>query len=428
MYSTISAPELYYIKMTNSIDGSGSSKMTKVAMFLLAAYPILMYYAFFDTPFNYANLSAMILALFLMFKKGFSIFRELPVQYYIYWLYAAFQMIFIAGIMGWSDYFPGGVTLCLFSLAIASYAYLFDINCLYKYMRAIWLFATVLFLLQVFIYFATGSKISVFLPLSQNLTYGDFSYSEMLAHQKMHNSGMLERFSSIFCEPSYFGQYSVVFLALELFRKEAKDKLFTPLSVFIALIIILIQSGAGLLGLALIVLIKLLQVLVVSRNVKYYLMLLLLIPLIVFIASRYLGSDMGSYVVERSSELQMDEKSTQSGNMRIYYGWLQYGLLSPYEQALGTSRNFTSSFYDEGGFVSGACTLFINLGWIGAALLFLFYLRILKKDVLSIALFLIFILFMLVESIYLGGIMIICTSVLLAITNKHEEDLKASNP
>lgn len=399
----------------------GKSKLSKVAMFLLAAYPVLDVYVFMNTPFNYATLSALILTMVLISQKGFSIFKEVPSMYYLFWLYAAFQMIFIAGIMGWSDYLPGGVTLCLFSLSIASYASLFDIKCLYKYMRAIWLFASVLFLFQVFVYFTTGSKISVFLPLSSNTNYIGYSYSKMLEFQRTIGTGILQRFSSIFCEPSYFGQYSVVFLALELFRKEAKDKLFTPLSVFVALIIVLIQSGAGLLGLAVIALIKLLQVLIVSRKAKYYLIFLLLIPIIAFIASRYFSSDMGSYVVERSSELQLDETSTKSGNMRIYYGWLQYGLLSPFERALGTSRNFTSAFFSEGGFVSGACSLFINLGWIGAVLLLLFYLRILKKDVLSIALFLVFILYMLVESIYLGGIMVVCTSVLLGLRRQSQD-------
>ena len=381
-------------------------------MFLLAAYPILETYKFFDTPFSYATLLGTVLFFITITLDAKLI--NCPKTYLLFWVYAAIQLYFVAGISGWSDYFPGGISLVIFSLSMLGFVASFRLKTFYYFLTRIWGVAVILFVFQLFVFYLTGQKISVFLPLASETTYCNFSYAELVLHQQQLSNSMIQRFCSIFCEPSYFAQYSLILLVIELFWSKNRYVVFTMYSLLIILVIFLIQSGVGLLGLGIIGVMKLFDLVFVTKQKKYYLLLAVVVPLIVIGIISYLESNSGVYVASRTSEVTTIDGSKDS-SVRIYYGWFIMESFSPKQKLFGTSRNYIHNLVDEG-FINGAQTLVGTMGWIAAILLLIFYIRnVSGKGHIPIVFGMLLLYVMLIESIYLTGFMLLCTVIILGI-------------
>ena len=395
-----------------------------IAMFLLAVFPILDYYYFGTSNFTFANVISILLFLYTLLKGKFS-FKNVPKSYYIYWIYSALQIYLIAGIGGWSDYIPGGVMLAIFSLCIFCYATYFDINLLRKYMRWVFIVASALWFFQNMVWLSAHVKISTFLPLTNSILPSHMTYKELTLWQNEVGGELIERFSSIFSEPSHFAQYALMLLSIELFIGDNKNKLYTKFSVFIAAILILLQSGAGLMGMGFIAIVKLLYILLVTRKKIYYFYLAVLIPMFVIGVQWYLNSQAGSYISERTEQLDYtNETSTSSGFVRLYFGWYKYGELSSSQKLLGTSRAAIGEMR-EGGFFNGVTNVLCSQGLIGLLLLILFYAKTCKKkDPYSSVASLYMLFISLIASTYLGGLMLISTAIALGV---HWKVKKESN-
>lgn len=387
----------------------------KIPMFLLAVFPILDYYYLGTSNFTFANVISILLFLYTLLNGEFS-FKRVPKSYYIYWIYSALQIYLIAGIGGWSDYIPGGVKLAIFSLCLFCYATYFDINVLRKYMSWLFIVASILWFFQSAIWMFAHIKISTFLPLSDSILTNHMTYKELTLWQNEVGGELIERFSSIFSEPSHFAQYALLLLAVELFIGENRNKLYTKFSVFIAAILILLQSGAGLIGMGFIAIIKFIYILLVTRQRKYYFYLALLIPMFVIGIQKYLNSQAGSYISERTEQLDYtDETATNSGFVRLYFGWYKYGELSPTQKMLGTSRD-TIGEMREGGFFNGVTNVLCAQGLIGFFLLVSFYVKTCKKQEPYSSVASLYMLFIsLIASTYLGGLMLISAAIALGV-------------
>lgn len=391
-----------------------SYKASKYLMLFLALYPILDYYQFANTPFTYASILVLLITPLLIMQGKLKFAGGLPSTYMLYWVYSAIQIYFFAGIGGWSDYIPGGVLLTIFSLSLLMFSGKFNPDYLYKYMRIVFIFATCLFAVQHFLFQIAHTKISVFLPLSSHVMSSGMTYKEMVAWQTAPDGGLIERFSSIFSEPSHFAQYCLFLLGIELFRGENKDKLYTKFALVIVSVMFFIQSGVGFMGLGLLALIKLLYIVFTTKQTKYYLYLAVLIPVLVYGVSSYLSSSSGAYISERTEQLDFSNReATNSGFVRIYYGWFTYGDLSTNQQIVGTSRDHISTLR-EGGFFNGVTYVLCSQGIIGLILLILFYASVCRKQgILSLTLALQLLWLSLMSSTYLGGLMLIVSSYVL---------------
>lgn len=395
-----------------------------IAMFLLAVFPILDYYYFGTSNFTFANVISILLFLYTLLKGKFS-FKNVPKSYYIYWIYSALQIYLIAGIGGWSDYIPGGVMLAIFSLCTFCYATYFNINVLRKYMRWVFIVASALWFFQNMVWLSAHVKISTFLPLTNSILSSHMTYKELTLWQNEVGGELIERFSSIFSEPSHFAQYALMLLSIELFIGNNKNKLYTKFSIMIVAMLFLIQSGAGLMGLGFIAIVKLLYILLVTRKKIYYFYLAVLIPMFVIGVRLYLNSQAGSYVSERTEQLDYtDETATNSGFVRMYFGWYKYGELSSSQKMLGTSRAAIGEMR-EGGFFNGVTNVLCSQGLIGLLLLILFYAKTCKrrKPYSSVAsLYMLFI--SLIASTYLGGLMLISAAIALGVHWKAKKESK----
>lgn len=395
------------------INIQGSTDVEKISMFILATFPILGYYVF-SMQFSYSDIAGIVVFVLALANGKYRGFK-IPHYYAMYWAYSALQIYLIAGIGGWSDYIPGGVNFLMFSLFLFGFSVLFNLDLLYKYMRRLFVLASVLLIVQIIAFYTTGHKISFFLPLGQMLTYQGFSYAELVEIHNEISTELIERFSSIFTEPSAFAQYAVFLLAIELFRGKNKNELLTKFSVFISVILVLIQAGAGYVGMLFVIIVKLIYVIFVTRRKKYYLYLAVLIPVFIYAINTFLLSSSGAYVAERTNEMAAFDDRDQTGStfVRIYYGWYSFFDMDKVSQLLGTSRSYVSSLR-EGGFFNGITYVLCSQGAIGLILLIMFYVDCCRKNAFYvIALVLTFLIISLIGATYIGTFMMIVTTVAL---------------
>ena len=392
---------------------TNKDRLSSFAMFVLAASPLLHYYNMGSSKISILAALGFLIFIITAFRNKLKL-SVLPKSYWMYWVWCTIQMYYIAGIAGWSDYLPGGILLCIFSILLLAMIPNFDYDKLFKYMRGIFIVASAILIIQYSAFYILGEKWFFIPPLTNDI--GGFTIQELLErHTTSEGSG---RFCSIFIEPSYFGQYSLVLLTMELFRHEVKDKLYSKFSLFIVLVLILLRSGTGLLGLLIVVMVKIFYILIVTKQLHYIFLLAVLVPAIYFATRYYLSTSMGAYVVGRASELNVDSENS-SGYSRLFYGWQVFEELSLTQKILGTSRNVATEAY-ENGFSNMITYVVTSQGVIGLCLLAYFYIKMcVNKKIIHIALVIVLITIALIEACYLGGLMLIISVALISNNYSH---------
>ena len=341
--------------------------------------------------------------------------RVVPWAYVLCWAYVAFHDIFFVFPFKITKLFPGGINFFLFSIAWALFASYFDIKKFRKYVYYVFLFAAVLFLYQNIMYYVLGQGTSLILPVSDHLNYGDFTFSELQYHQKTRFEG---RFASIFAEPSYWAQYCVVALCLELFSEENQTKLLSRKALLISIVLLAIQSGVGVLCLGLLMIIKLCQIVFVNKDISKLKYLVALLPVVLGAAYVYISSDIGQALVERGNNISsVQGEGGRSSFLRLFYGW-EYLANQPIDTLIFGAEEFRSISADGDSFFNCASYFTLMHGVLGFSLLVLFYFISAKKNgLLAVTSALILLSISMMEAIYLTPIMLILT-VLVAVPHK----------
>ena len=382
----------------------------KASMFLLAVYPILNAYTLFGIITVAQTISCILFICGLSSKR--SRLKIYPTFFLIFWGYATIHLLLFSGNFKITYLFPGGISFCLYAISLGLFCKYYSSSYLYKYLKWVLIFAVVLFIYQYLIFIITGTHISVFLPISDTVQYSVTSYSELVKIQMSYE----DRFASIFLEPSYFGQYALIVLTVELFKKENKNKLCTPFAVFIVIIELLIKSGVGLLGLVFVALIKLIYVLFGGKQKKKLLILFVLFPIIFWSVDYYLNSDIGIGVANRISlETNSDgELTDQSANERIIYGFWEYYRLDDLDKIIGTSISNRTEIGMRNTAINGFSDSLITYGWIGTIILLTFYYKACYRGSLIVVAFGILLLVVsFVETILFDDFMLLCTVIIL---------------
>lgn len=398
--------------------GTDNNKWGSIVMCFLALYPVL--YAYNSTlSLNYGETVFLLLIFVALIynKKKLSI--KIPRSYYVFWGYVAVLLIVFSDSFKITNFVPGGVAFTLFSLMLGVCACYFDIDKLYKIMRGIFLFASLIFIFQK-TGILRGNYSEVFiLPISDHIAYSGIDLDTVISRRMGAN-----RPASIFLEPAYFGQFCSIFLMLELFYK-ANSRIFTKMAIFIILMMLIVRSGCALIGLATILAYKVISVFKSKGGTKIH--LLLLLPVVAIAGQYYLLSDMGVELMERTQEL--DTEGT-SGYLRVIQGFYIYDYLPSFNKIFGISAdelgktNFPFLKVDAYGevsfFTNGLFTLLIRTGLVGLVLLLYFYLKLFKEsNDLGRASLLLILSFSLVEQIYLLFPMLLCT--VISINQKKNE-------
>lgn len=383
----------------------------KVAMFSLAALPILSYYIVFG-PLLYSDIIAFLLLIVGVINKRIRVGSLYSMPFVLFWIYVAIKYLFTMSSFGLSSLFPGGISFCIFALIIGTYGACFNIELMRKYMIWIFLFASVLFLIQSGVYMLTGVRFSCFLPLGNHLNYADLTYEELRQIQMFKG----DRFCSIFAEKSYLAQYGIYTLIVDLFWCKNKTKIITPLSLFIILIIILSRSGVGYISLVVVIVIKIIYFATTNRSSKYLLLLLLFIPVAFFAVQKFMLTDLGTEMIERAGEL--DSNAPSSGFARVIESSLIYSSFDATHKLFGVDNIFVMDLKENEVFINGLFNVLIAEGLIGMFFLVSFYLSGIINKPAEVAVWgIVYFVISAMEWTYLGPLMIISSSAILGVSN-----------
>ena len=380
----------------------------KLSMAILATLPLLAWYKIpFPVGLGYALV--LFLSIFTIFIKSFKI-NVFPPIFWCLFAYICCMWVYNNDFELWTLIPPGGWLFFLFFLALIWGVLNFDLQLLKKYMRWVVLISAVLFWVQFILKISTGSQTFCFVPnLTGAFTYEGMSYAELAAHQLQG-----ARPCSIFLEPSYMAYYYITYLALVWFDEDNKEKWLNKEIIFIIISLIALQSGSGIVGLAILLTVKLFNMFWTADLVRRIILIILTLPLIICTVYLYVGSDIGQDMVSRSNEFSNEGSS---GFTRVIGGFLMFDQLNLKEQMVGipnARERFGMEKWD-GSYVfyaNGVQTILLSLGYIGAILYFLFYASLFRKVRLSSRMSIIVLLVMaLLESNYLNPYMMMLTTI-----------------
>lgn len=384
----------------------------KIVMLLLALYPIMGYYSG-PAGLTYANILTIILVVVSFLKNSKKSFLVYPKYYLVFWIYAALALVFFT-VSSFKITFliPGGISFFLWSLAFGLTLRYFNFDALKKYLYIVFFIASTVLIVQEVMTFITGSRFIAFLPLSEELTIGA-SYSEWKQVLLSAN-----RSSSLFSEPSYFALYSLPILAIELFYGKGEKKFFTPFSFYIIAVLIILRSGVGFVGIFFLLLIKTLTFLK-SSTFKRILLLIFFSLIVAFAVKEYITSEIGKNVLGRIDEFDTENSSAY---LRVIRGYLVYDYMPWMNKVFGIWPDdllkMHIPFFDmevaksSNLYFNGVQTALIRVGIVGTLLLLIVYIDIYKKNIpLSKVLIWTFLLFALMDQMYMSTTMLIFTTI-----------------
>ena len=391
--------------------------LKKLAMLFLAFLPILnLYVVEIGLRLSYPQLTILFFTIVALIKK-IDFFKSYSSLFYIVWGVVALNTFYFDPKI--SSLIPGGIGFFFWALGVGVFSSLFEYESLRKYLNILFVVCAILFLYQFISYYLFGSIKVVLLPLSEKTTYSELSIKQLIdiQEQEVYKEYNV-RFCSLFAEPSYFGQFISIALIVELFSIVNATKLFSPISLVMTLVQLMLLSGVGVLSTILIWILKFIQLLLITKNKKPLFLLFLLSPILVYGMIWYLNSSAGIHLMSRYDSFSDISQSESSGFLRLYYGWIYYMKFDLVDKFWGVGISAVSKIFEDG-FASCASTIISTYGIIGMGCFLLYYYSLCNRKLFAtIAIVLLFVFISFFEAIYLHPIMLICTVVPIGLINQ----------
>lgn len=390
-------------------------KEIKLSMLFLALYPILNIYTFFVPGVSWGTVAIGWLIGVELYKKRGKVSFEYPRGYSLYWIYLTISYIFLSSFK-LASFVPGGVSFFLYSVVLGYAIAHFNYFYFKRYYWFVFFVSAIILCFQEIQYLFMGYRFHVL------FVYGSLldgtSLPELISE---HVFG--SRSSSFFREPAHFAQYILPLLAMELFDHKSVKKILTYRSLFIIVILLLLRSGNGIVGLLLLLFVKILHYLYCSEIKNKIFKLIILAGIISLPLVYYARTEAAQHLLFRSNELQYDENGASFA--RIYRGYALFEELPLLNKTFGISEdNLVSiipktkvSFMFSGERQSDVycnCVQFILIytGIIGLCFVFSIYYHIYKcSTVLGKSLIAVLVLLSFIASIYNSYIMLFTTCV-----------------
>lgn len=389
--------------------------MKKLLLMLLAIMPILNIYCLpFGPDIPLANLIILTIAMFGVIS-GRSHFGKLPKSFIIYWVYIGVAY-FILTLNNFKivNLIPGGLSFFIWAVLLSVYLDIFDIKIFRKYYRIVFTICGSALLLQEFLFFTTGQKFSLLLPLPLS---GGMS-SQLLKDTQL----LLARSSSFFREPSHFAQFALPLLALELFNPRNKNSFISGYSVFILICLVVLKSGNGFLGMI---------TLIISRLFFYFkeagikakiATLLFVLPLLWFGTIRYTTTESGQEIIGRLSNVGIDEDSESFD--RTFRGYILYQILPNDNKIFGISQENLEAFISQSAvsylfmtntsdgqndtYLNGIQYVLVHFGAIGLVLFFYVFISLfVQSNYIGRTMIITFLIIMFVGNVYASHMMLL---------------------
>lgn len=324
----------------------------------------------------------------------------------------------------------------LFSFSLISFVVLVGVNGGYfnleygiKIYRMVVVFCCIFFLMQEVQYFIFGSRtvgLLNFLSLDTNEAYGE----------TISRLSVYPRSASLFLEPSHFSEFLLPLLAIELFNSKSHSAI-NFYVVLITVVFLLMESGIGLIILALIWAIWFLYH---SKNFPVYLkMILVLIVFPIAIGTSYFfRSDIGGNVLERTEEFGIVDATT-STYVRIFRGYSLFDEFRILNKVVGMNSSLKiesiiskgdmfNLFLEDDLSFNGIQSILIYGGIVGLLLFSLHFHYLFKMNGIEGRIIgIVFIGLSLMAAVYLKPTMLLCYALIYAYHREYVDAMEANN-
>lgn len=317
--------------------------LNKLFTFLLLALPILDVYGIGFTGFSIGKILLLLVSLILVIKDKLNIKLYFN-KFFIILLTLLVIVSFILNISeDWfsiKDYTHKLIAIGGFYFTLCLALQYVDWDRALKYYKILVWVCSIFFLIQFSaFYFAEIRIIGIIphIPLTVEL-----SSAEIIEMQEN-----LSRFTSFFLEPAHFAYYIAIYYIILAFRKE--NPFTNKEFLFLSLVLLLLQSGNGLMVMGLVVIISTLKILFSRQSKKgrniFMVLLLFIVGGITF--SHFSNDEAVNKNLDRINEVSFnqDNKKGSSGYQRIFSG---YTFLSELEQdklLLGLGLGNQNAYY-----------------------------------------------------------------------------------
>lgn len=391
-------------------------------MLALALCPVLYSYV---SSFNlrYCDILFLILVFGVWFLNGGKNIFIFPRFFLVFWIYAAIALIMISHNFKITYLIPGGIAFAIFSMSWGTCSKYFSISVFYAVLRIVFILSVIIFFAQLLKLLPNQYQISAILPISDHVAYTDTDYYALMLLRDRS-----DRPCSFFLEPAYYAQFLLIYLAVNLFYKTRKDVFFSLSSILCIITLVLLKSGLGLSGLAVLLSIRVIVFFKESKKTRRVLFATL--PVLFIAISYYFTTDAGLAVLERQDELTTEGSS---GFMRVVQGFMIFDALPTSNKVLGVSMDDVENMhlpfitYDENGdakmFTNGLCTLLLRTGLLGMILCFVVYFFIWKNGtILSKVLLILLFVMSIIEQVYLLPSMLIISVISSSLIKREEQN------
>jgi len=384
-----------------------NNKLSKLFTSLLIISPILAPYQISGISFGFLGL-LLIVPLIVLFELRIGV--KWAKYFWFYFIYIILTRIFYADGLYISN---------LFSFSVISFVILtglsgqyFNLKYAVKIYRKSVLFCVSFFVFQELMFYTVGYRLVGLLPFD---IYGNESYDVI----KLRLSA-ISRSSSFFHEPSYFSEYLIPLLAIELFNSK-NNKLINISAISISIVLLFLKSGLGIAIMSILWVIWIIYSLKKFSFNKKLIIIFILIPILLLGSFFYIKSEIGDELLLRTEEFGIVDGTT-STYVRIIRGYDLYSEFITFNKVFGLNSSFkiqslieSSSMYnlfptDDLSFNS-VQSILIYGGFFGLLLFFLHFNYLFRKNTIEGKLLAIaFLLLSLIAAIYLKPTMLLIYS------------------
>jgi len=330
--------------------------MKRIFNLLIALYPILSGYGLsLSLDFGSILLFVFGVGCVIAYPRKFRI--KMPEGYMLFFVVALLLSLV------WARSVP--LRLLLFSVNLVFACCFAEKELLWKYYNIIVWVCVVFFLAQEVSFYIIGVRPSGILSFLPTVYGGD-------------NAGLIEetvtseRSSSFFLEPSYFAQFLIPYVVINLFSTKKNER---KQAVIASFILVLIRSGVGIMVLGIIWLLWFLFSNIKART-KIISLVFITMTLLVL---TYTASGFLDYFLSRSDELLSftgDEQYQSSGFIRIFRGYFAFANTSFLNKLFGSPPEVVQALLEgsiyfgkeSSNFINGIQTLLFYHGILGTIL------------------------------------------------------------
>ncbi len=361
----------------------------RILSFLIIAIPLFEPYSF-----NGVSLDSLLFFSIVVYSCMFSskVLKN-PLLIKPFFIYALIIPNLSAIAFGYSNHLISSITVvAIYWLCIHKvFPQLCLVQMLKYYKYIVWLSCAV-FLCQEVMYSVLGYRFSALIP------YFDLKYSDVSMASFIQKQMFYERSSSFFLEPSHLAQFIIPYLAIILGKNHNAFSLKAYIQpLILTSILFILRSGCGLVCAGLI---WIFYILSIRLDLIKKVIFVTISVLAIVICFQYLAAtEIGEFLIRRSSEFDASASYERSGVIRVIRGFLVFDSMDLVQQLFGVGTGgsidvvnnspYLYMFFGEERYLNNIQTLLIGFGIVGTFLFFIHLCRLYRDNTLAAKLILI---------------------------------------